>query len=135
MLNQTGLARPAAILVTAVALIAAANVALVLAARPSLPLPAPVAPRAPVATEQMSLQALAQYRAFYAQQLASEAMLERWSLPEEAAQGRTTQQQRFHAEQMASEAALGRWSSAWPESSPPRPPEAPQRLTAGVPFE
>lgn len=98
MLSQIGFARPAAMLVTAVALIAAASVALLLAATPPLPLPTSVAPRARAVTEQMSPQALAQYRAFYTQQLVSEAALERWSLPDDAAQSRTTQQQRFYAE-------------------------------------
>lgn len=61
----------------------------------------------------MSPRALAQYRAFYAQQMASEAALEQWVRPEAGeARGSTAQHRRFYAQQMASETSLNGWS--WP---------------------
>lgn len=62
----------------------------------------------------MSPRATAQYRAFYAQQMASEAALEHWALPTASASVTSSQHSPFYAQQMASEAALRRWSPPAP---------------------
>lgn len=72
-----------------------------------------VAPTGEAATETaLSPRAIAQYQAFYEEQTANEAALERWALLEAPTPKVSVEHDAFIAQQMASEAALEQWSRA-----------------------
>lgn len=86
MISQTRFAR-SAVMIASVVLVLAGGLALTPSATASLPRLALVAPLTVAAPDRLSPRARVRYRAFYAQQMASEAALERWSLPLPGAAG------------------------------------------------
>jgi hypothetical protein len=91
--------------------------------------------RGGVEAHAMSPRAAAQYRAFYGQQMASEAALERWALPTASTSKISPAHSAFYAQQMASEAALERWAGRGRTVEQTEPLRLVPQLRGRVPFE
>lgn len=134
MLSRITFTRAVGTLGAITAGLATTTLVLALSATPNVPGVVRVSPpaRAAVVDEELSGPALAEYRAFYAEQIASEAALEHWALPAEAAAERAAPSRVADAELLASEAALGRWTTTAPHVPAAAPAELPIPATAGV---